>query len=84
MKYLFLALSILITYSAFAKEAGSLKDFNKAVGENISDVLSENPQMYETKPVGRKPASVNRPIQDAKSVEKLDEVIEQADTHTSW
>lgn len=75
---------LVMIHFVYAEDKKSLKDFNKAVNKNISEVIEHNPQMYETKSLGRKPASIDTPSKESPAVEKLDEFDEQADTHTSW
>ena len=84
MKSFIFSIILIASGITLAKKAVDFKTFNKAVGENISDTIESNPQMYETKPLDRKPASVEQVDPVLKSTDKLDEVVEQADTHTSW
>ncbi len=73
-----------MSFSLFAKNDANFKNFNKKMNQNIDEVLEQNPHLYETKPIGgRQPASVHM-IDAEDSTDKLDDVVEQADTHTSW
>ena len=88
MKAIIFSLIFIGSGLTLAKKAVDLRSFNEAVGEDISEVISENPQMYETKEINRKPASkskqFNENINDLSGTDKLDAVDEQANTHTSW
>ena len=81
MKY-FIILSLIISSIAFAKRDVDLGAFSMEFNKNIDEVLEDNPEVYETKPVQikRGPASVT-PIE---TIEKLDQVEEQADGFKDW
>jgi hypothetical protein len=79
----FIALfTILFSLNLLAKKDVSLKSFNKEMQKNMNEVIQDNPQMYETKPIrmNRAPASVS-PVE---TTQKLDEVEEQADSPKDW
>ena len=59
------------------------KNFQEKLNSNMQEVLEENPQMYEKKDIHRKPASVEK-FEEDKTINKLDGIDEQADTHLSW
>ena len=69
----------------FAKESVDFNKFNKEMMKDITNVLHDNPELYETKPINRKPASVEE-IHKKKNetTEKLDRFSEQADGVKSW
>ena len=72
----------IISASVFSKEDGTLKNFNKQMNHNIEEVLESNPQIYETRNIDRRPASVK--VQDPDSIESLDEAQEQANSLKPW
>lgn len=88
MKVLIFSIILIGSEVTFAKKQVDLESFNKAVGQNINEVLEENPQIYEVKPGGRHPASVNNRKREVpaeiENIEKLDSIDEQVNTHTSW
>ena len=88
MKVILFSTILIFSSVSFAKSKANFKSFNKAVSENISETIDQNPQMYETKPLNRGPASASPAIiqndSEMKSTDKLDAVEEQADTHISW
>ena len=67
----------------FSRPDIEFKNFQEKLNSNMHEVLEENPQMYEKKDIHRKPASVERYEED-KTIDKLDGIDEQADTHLSW
>lgn len=81
MRLALLSIFVLGTSFSFAKKAPDFKEVHSKVNAEFYDKLQENPQMYETKPIVRKPASV-QPVR--KNIEKIDEIEMQADTHTNW
>ncbi len=68
----------------FARRDVDLKTFSKKMNHNIDWVLEDNPEVYETKPIHRGPASVTPVENEEKNRDKLDEIEEQANTHTKW
>jgi hypothetical protein len=81
-KYILLVTCILGVTLTWAKPDVDFKSFNKSVNENIDQTIQDNPQMYETAPIGRKPASVN--YIEPESTDKLDAIDEHADSHIKW
>lgn len=77
-----LVLSTLLSMNLMAKKSVDLGIFNKEINKNMNEVIQDNPQLYETKPVrmNRAPASVS-PVE---TTEKLDKFEEQADGHKDW
>ncbi len=84
MKVLLIAFILAFSTVLLAKRDVDFDSFNKEMMENIQEVIDENPQMYETRPVGRKPASVEPVDEEENITEKLDEVNEQADGVGTW
>jgi hypothetical protein len=82
MKLLLVFTFLFGSFSLFAKKDIDFKSFNKQVNKNIDEVIQENPQLYETKELVRKPASVE--LVEPESTDKLDEIQEQADSHMGW
>jgi len=82
MKLILPAMMLLACTFAYAKKDRQFKNFNKEMMENISTVLKDNPELYETKDIHRKPASVS-PVEEV-TTEKLDQIEEQADGRKSW
>lgn len=66
---------------SFARQAVDFKQIHSQAHQEMDKVLQDNPQVYETKPIMRKPASA-KPVRG--TTEKLDEIERQADTHISW
>ena len=81
-KFLLACLFLCVSYTGLTKEV-DLQQFNQQLHKNMQQVIEDNPQMYETRKPGRAPASVT-PVIPESPTEQLDEVEEQADTHTSW
>mgnify|MGYP003682945181 FL=1 len=69
---------------AFAKSEQKFNKFNKQMMNNISTVLKDNPELYETKSISRKPASVSPTELQKDTTQKLDKFDEQADGTKSW
>mgnify|MGYP001303290831 CR=1 FL=1 len=72
---------MLVSSVSYAKNV-DFTQFNSRMNENLNEVIEDNPQMYETKSLGRTPASVT-PVKET-STDKLDNVDEQANTHNDW
>jgi hypothetical protein len=80
--YILILTCIAGTAMSWAKPDINFKSFNKTVNHNIDQTIQDNPQMYETKPISRRPASVK--FIEPESTDKLDAIEEQADSHISW
>ncbi len=79
-----LVLLLVPFYNSYGKKA-DLSAFNEKMNINIEEVIKDNPQLYEknnSKRSGRMPASVTP--DKFRSIDKLDQIEEQADTHNSW
>lgn len=74
MKWIAVVALIFTSIIAMAKTDMDFKTFNKKMNENIQHVLKENPHLYETKDIYRKPASA---IEAVEHNEKLDEIEHQ-------
>lgn len=83
MKILSILTCIFTLTSLYARPDSKLKTFNKEFSQQMNKVIEENPQMYETKPIGRAPASVVNII-EPEATEKLDAIEEHADSHMGW
>lgn len=78
---------VIFFYSIFgyAEDKDNLKSFSKALNKNISEVIKDNPEIYEKKkPAGRKPASVDALHDEREDIETLDDIDVQGNTHTNW
>jgi hypothetical protein len=73
MKALFF-ITILMTLS-FAVQAKKMKNFNKAMQQEINGFIKNNPEKYETKSPGRMPASAS-PVEVVEE-EKNEETFEK-------
>ena len=66
-----------------AKDSVNFKKFNQSFSENMDEVLSDNPEVYEVKDFkGRTPASVMDVFSEER--EKMDHFEEQAFGKKSW
>lgn len=82
MRFLLFISLLVCSSSGFSKSEANFKSFNKEMNKHLDEVIEENPQMYETKSMERKPASVKKV--EPESTEKLDAIDEHADTHMGW
>lgn len=79
MKKLILILGLLNFNIVLAQENFKMKEFNQKLHQDIDQVLENNPQMYETKPIvkkGRGPASVT-PASDHLESERYQEKFDE-------
>ncbi len=82
MKFILLFICLLSATSLWGKPGVDFKSFSKSVNQNIDQTIQNNPQLYETRPVNREPASLKKI--DDESTEKLDAIDEHADSHMAW
>lgn len=64
------------------KKTTKFNQINSQMRQNIEEVISQNPQIYEKQLPSRMPASV--PSSSSDITEKLDHVEEQADGNDNW
>lgn len=72
---------LFLSATVFAKNV-NFEEFNKEVISEIDSVIEHNPELYNTKNLGRTPASVQPKTSSASN--KLDEIEEQASGQKSW
>lgn len=84
MKTIIILSLLSFSFSLFAaKDSVNFKKFNQSFSENMDEVLSDNPEVYESsKFQGRIPASIVEVKPE--NQEKLDHFEEQAFGKKSW
>ena len=79
MKLILLTFVLALSVSALAGSSDKMKKFNEKLMQDIHEVISENPQLYETKEIykrkGRGPASVTPMNLDQ---DRLDEMSDRS------
>lgn len=83
MKLLLILFVLALSVSALGDSDAKIKHFNKKLMENINKVISDNPQMYETKNIhvkktSRGPASVPVNV-DQERVKKISDLTQPED-----
>lgn len=84
MRKLLIVLCMIIPSVIFARPDVDLSSFNKHMLENMDKVIEDNPEIYETKTLGREPASVKPDPRKISPTEKLDNFDPQGNAPKSW
>lgn len=82
-----LMIGLIISLGLFARN--TMDQFNNSMIQNIDTVIKNNPEKYETKSIGRKPASVKPVVEDTEILEEensdyINKRDKQAIGHPHW